>query len=153
MADGKDEKREKPRSGTVTWSQFLAVILITITLAVMLDFGHRATVSAGLQKEARRLERDIATLGAKDRALQIQWNRVRTGDYVEEWARTEGAMVLQGETPVVPVPAGQAAPVEEATPTPVPASSEGSEETSSHWQEWWALFFGPDEPALDDKGE
>lgn len=158
MAKGKNKKLEKHHSSTVTWSQFLVIILITIALAVVLDFGRRATVSAGLQSEARRLERQVATLEAEHRALQIQQEWVQTDDYVEEWARTEGVMVLQGETPVVPVPARQAAPVEEASPTPsaesVAVPSERPEETSSHWPEWWAFFFGPDEePALEDKGE
>jgi len=156
MAKGKNNKLDKPRSSTVTWSQFLAIILITIALAVVLEYGHRATVSAGLKRESQRLEREVATLEAEGRALQIQRDRVQTDEYVEEWARTEGVMVLQGETPVVPLPGRQIAPAEEATRTSaresVQAPSDTSEETSSHWQEWWALFFGPDEEPATEGG-
>jgi cell division protein FtsB len=148
MTKGKNKKTDKPRSSTVTWSQFLAIILITIALAVVLEYGHRATVSAGLERESQQLEREVATLEAEYRALQIERDRVQTDEYVEEWARTEGMMVLQGETPVVPLPARPTALQEKAAPTPAPtvvgSASESRGETSSHWPEWWALFFGPD---------
>ena len=157
MVKGKNNKHKRQRSPTVTWSQFVVIILITIALAVVLDFGHRAAVSADLQREAWRLEHKVAALETENRALQAQQEWVQTGDYVKEWARTEGFMVLYGETPVVPVPGGKAAPAERATPAPPSESKapfEGPEETSDHRQEWWALFFGPDEePATPDNGE
>ena len=141
--------RHGKRPNTISLSQFLAIILITIALAVVLDFGHRAAVSAELQKEAQRLEREVATLEAEHRALEQQREWVQTDDYVEEWARTEGGMVLRGETPIVPVPVEQVAPPTRPTPTPPSEPnrppSESGEGTSSHWREWWALFFGPDE--------
>jgi len=152
MATGKKSKLDKPRSSTVTWSQFLVIMLITIALAVVLEYGHRATVNAGLQRENQQLEQDVATLEAEYRALQVERDRVQTDAYVEEWARTEGVMVLQGETPVVPLPGGQTAPQEEVTPAPAPepagTPADRSGETASHWPEWWALFFGPD-PATE----
>lgn len=139
-------------SRSVTSLQFLAIILITIALAVVLDFGHRAAVGAELKREARQLERQVATLEAEHSALETQREWVQSDDYVEEWARTEGGMVLRGETPVVPVPSGQVAPEESVAPAlpvgPAAPSSEKAEETSSHWPEWWALFFGPDEVSL-----
>ena len=143
MVKGKNKKLENQRSSTVTWSQFVVTILITMALTVVLDFGHRAAVSADLQREAQRLEHKVATLEAENRALQVQQEWVQTDDYVEEWARTEGIMVLYVETPVVPVPADQAAPVERAAiPAPPSESIKAlSEETSDHWQEWWTLFF------------
>jgi len=139
--NGKKRKQEKHRSRPVTLAQFIVVILITIALAVVLDFGHRAAISAELKREAQELEREVATLEAEHRALEMRQERVQTDGYVEEWARTEGSMVLRGETPVVPVPTGQLLPVE-ATPAPSPAEAE---KRSGHWQEWWALFFGADE--------
>ena len=158
MAKGKSKKQEKQRSRPVTWSQFLAIILITIALTVVLDFGRRAAVSAGLQKEAQQLEREVATLEAETRALELQREWVQTDAYVEEWARTEGIMVLYGETPIVPLPAGQARPTEgvaPASPSESPkALSENDEEATDHWREWWALFFGPeDELATSNQGE
>ena len=147
MVKGKSGKQVKQRSHPVTYRQFLAIILITLALAVALDFGHRAAVSADLHREAQQLEREVATLKAENRALEALRERVQTDGFVEEWARTEGAMVLYGETPVIPVPADQAGPAGEATPGPSPESNQdvprSSEGPASHWQEWWALFFGP----------
>ena len=157
MPKGKDNKHDKQRTRSVTYTQFLAIILITIALTVTLDLGRRAAVSADLQRETEQLEDQVATLEAENRALMTQREWVQTDDFVEEWARTEGAMVLYGETPVVPVPACQVVPADEVTPTPSPESlqvtPEDPEETN-HWQEWWALFFDPNEEAATlDKGE
>ena len=156
MAGGKNQETKKPRSKSVTSMQFLAIILITIALAVVLDFGHRAAVSAELKREARRLERQVATLEAEHRELEAQREWVETDGYVEEWARTEGGMVLRGETPVVPVPTGQEATAEIAASVPVSDSNKAASEeamgTGGHWQEWWDLFFGPDDESLV-KGE
>jgi cell division protein FtsB len=153
-----NKRHEKQRSRTVTSAQFFVIILITIALAVVLDFGQRAAVSAELQREAQQLERQVATLEAENRALQVQREWVQTDAYVEEWARTEGLMVLNGETPIVPVPASQVQPAESATPASpsesTPASPEETGETAEHWQEWWALFFGPAEkPTTPNQGE
>lgn len=116
MANEKSEKNTRHHSSPVTPAQFLFVILITIVLAVMLDLGHRVSVRAELQREAQRLEQKVATLEAENRALQHQREWVQTDSYVEEWARTEGAMVLRGETPVVPVPATSLTPAPPAGP-------------------------------------
>jgi cell division protein FtsB len=114
MVNGKNKKNERHHSSPVTPAQFLFIILITIALAVTLDFGHRTSVRVELRREAQRLESEVATLEAENRSLERQREWVQTDDYVEEWARTEGVMVLRGETPVVPVPA------ESVAPTPPP---------------------------------
>jgi cell division protein FtsB len=158
MADGKNQRTKKPRSRSVTAMQFLVIILITVALAVVLDFGHRAAMSAELKREARRLEREVATLEAEHRELEAQQEWVATDGYVEEWARTEGGMVMRGETPVVPVPTGPDVTAGIAASAPVSdsntAAPEQVEGERSHWQEWWDLFFGPsDEPTEEDGGE
>jgi hypothetical protein len=100
----------------------------------------------------------VATLEAEHRELEAQREWVETDGYVEEWARTEGGMVLRGETPIVPVPTGQEAKAEIAASVPVSdsdkAASEEVMETGGHWQEWWNLFFGPDDESLvEDEGQ
>lgn len=151
------KKQEKPPSHSVTSLQFLVIILITIALAVVLDFGHRAAANAELKKEVRRLERQVATQEAKHRALEIQREWVKTDGYVEEWARTEGVMVLEGEIPIVPIPDGQVSPSKSFTPVPSSDSNQtppgGTGETSSHWQEWWTFFFGPDDNPIPEDTE
>jgi cell division protein FtsB len=157
MANEKSRKQGKQSTHSVTALQFLVIILITIALAVVLDFGHRLAVNADLKREARQLERQVATLEAEHRALETQQVWVQTEGYVEEWARTEGSMVLEGEIPVVPVPMGQPPPAKSRTPSPSPepieTPSDAAGETPGHWQEWWALFFGPeDELASEEAG-
>ena len=151
MVNGQNRKQGMNLSKSVTSLQFLSIILITIVLTVVLDFGHRAASNADLKKEALRLEREVATLEAKHRALEVQREIVQTDDYVEEWARTEGGMVLRGETPVVPIPAGPGLAVDKIEDQPVSDSIDASEETgarSGYWQEWWEFFFGTDEASV-----
>lgn len=54
---------------------------------------------------------------------------------VEEWARTEGHYVREGDQPVIPVGQPGSEPVVVSTPTPMPTPMQ-------NWQVWWELFFG-----------
>ena len=53
---------------------------------------------------------------------------------VEEWARTEGHYVKEGDHPVVPIEQPGSEPVVVATPTVVPTPP-------ANWEIWWKLFF------------
>ncbi len=55
---------------------------------------------------------------------------------VEEWARSEGRMVREGEHLIVPLPAEGGSPATEDT------GSRGRGRPSN-WEVWWALLFGP----------
>ncbi len=56
---------------------------------------------------------------------------------VEEWARTEGYYLREGDQPVIPIgqPGSEPVIVETPLPTPTPLQN---------WEVWWALFFGSD---------
>ena len=54
---------------------------------------------------------------------------------LEEWARTEGKYIQDGDLPMVPIAQPGVAPVEVATLIPQPTPQ-------PNWQEWWDLFFG-----------
>ena len=53
-------------------------------------------------------------------ALQTQVAYAGSTAAVEEWARTDGHYIQDGDLPVVPVGQPGAAPIEASTPTPVP---------------------------------
>jgi hypothetical protein len=53
---------------------------------------------------------------------------------VEEWARTEGHYVQEGDQPVIPVGQPGSEPVMIATPIPSPTPMQ-------NWEVWWKLFF------------
>jgi len=67
--------------------------------------------------------------------LQTQVAYAGSTAAVEEWARTEGHYVQEGDQPVVPISQPGSDPVVVNTPTSIPTPSQ-------NWQVWWKLFFG-----------
>ena len=124
----------RKRSG-VSVTQFVALIVATIALSLIVDFGHKVALYRRLQREEGRLEQEIEFEKARRDYLESLEEQVQTEQFVEAWARREWKMVKPGETRVVPrfheAPlTSQIRPQEESHP------GEGS-----HWQEWWKLFF------------
>jgi hypothetical protein len=67
-------------------------------------------------------------------ALQTQLAYAGSTQAVEEWARTEGHYMQEGDQPVVPIGQPGSDPIVIATPTPIPTPMQ-------NWQVWWGLFF------------
>jgi hypothetical protein len=67
-------------------------------------------------------------------ALQTQLAYAGSDQAVEEWARTEGHYMQEGDQPVVPVGQPGSDPIVITTPTPIPTPMQ-------NWQVWWGLFF------------
>lgn len=67
-------------------------------------------------------------------ALQTQLAYAGSSQAVEEWARTEGHYMQEGDQPVVPVGQPGSDPIVITTPTPIPTPMQ-------NWQVWWGLFF------------
>ena len=68
-------------------------------------------------------------------ALQTRVAYAGSTNAVEEWARTDGHYIQDGDLPVVPIGQPGAAPVEMSTPVPEPTPM-------TNMQTWWDLFFG-----------
>jgi hypothetical protein len=67
-------------------------------------------------------------------ALQTQLAYAGSTQAVEQWARTEGHYMKEGDQPVVPIGQPGSDPVVITTPTPMPKPMQ-------NWQVWWGLFF------------
>jgi cell division protein FtsB len=125
----------KKRAG-VSLNQFVALIVVTIVISLMVDFGRKVALHRRLQAEEARLDRAVEY--EEDRGEYLEWLRgyVQSEQFVDAWARREWKMVKPGETSVVPVlleapSAPQALPQEESQP---------SDEVN--WQEWWKRYSG-----------
>jgi len=103
------EKRARPSR-----AQFIAVIVVTIALSVVVDFGRRMTATHRLQEVVKDMEREVATLEAEREILLTRRAYAGSDAAVEEWARKERIMVKEGETAVIPLLQGTPPP-----PTPV----------------------------------
>jgi hypothetical protein len=114
----------------------VAVMLGIFALVfIVLEFNRRL-------EELNMLNRqnDLIGVQATD-AVQTQFALQTAVAYanstaaVEEWARTDGHYIQEGDLPVVPIGQPGAAPAEMSTPLP-------SSTPMANWQVWWDLFFG-----------
>jgi cell division protein FtsB len=135
------------RHRTVPFTQIVTIVVATMAISMIVDFGRKAAANYRIRNEELRLEQEIAAERAKYEALLARREYVQTDEFVERVAREELKWVRPGEIVVVPVPLSRKPP-----PTleisPAPAKPLRAE---SHWQEWWTLFF--DRPPADFKGD
>jgi hypothetical protein len=107
---------------------------IFILILLVIEFNTRL-------EELNRLndQRDEVRIMATQ-ALQTQMSLLTQVAYggstaaVEEWARTEGHYVQEGDQAVIPVGQPGSEPVIVATPIPSPTPMQ-------NWEVWWKLFF------------
>jgi cell division protein FtsB len=131
------------RNRTVPLTQIITIVVATMAISMIVDFGRKAAANYRIRREEIRLEQEIVAERAQHEALLASREYVQTDEYVEQVAREELKWVRPGEVVVVPVPLHrEALPTVEASPIPVkPLPGE------SHWQEWWDLFF--DRPPME----
>jgi cell division protein FtsB len=125
------------RHRTVPFTQIVIIVVATMAISMIVDFGRKATANYRVRREETRLEQEIAAERAQHEALLARREYVQMDEYIEQVAREELKWVKSGEIVVVPVPINRKPlPTPEASPTPTqPLQRE------YQWQEWWALFF------------
>lgn len=108
---------------------------VFVLILVLIEFNSRLEELNRLSEQ--REEVRAAATQAMQTQVGLQTHVAYAGSTaaVEEWARTEGHYVQEGDQPVVPVGQPGSEPVIVQTPTPVPTPME-------NWQVWWELFFG-----------
>lgn len=107
---------------------------IIVLILMIVDFNRRVEILNTLNKQAV-VRREQATQAVQTQlALQTQVAFASSTEAVDEWARTEGHYVQDGDHPVVPVGQPGSEPIVSTGPTPVPTPV-------PNWQVWWDLFF------------
>ena len=110
---------------------FLGVFMLIV---VVIEFNSRLEELNRLNDQRDEI-RAIATQSIQTQmALQTQVAFAGSTAAVDEWARTEGHLVTEGDQPVIPVSQPGSAPVIVNTPVPIPTPMQ-------NWQVWWTLFF------------
>jgi len=113
----------------------LVTIGIDVLVFLVLEFNRRLE-ELKLLTDQTQLVRTQATQAAYTLvALQTDVAYANSTAAVEEWARTDGHYVRDGDLPVVPVGVPGAAPIEISTPIPIPTPMQ-------KWEVWFDLFFG-----------
>ncbi|HKJ39242.1 MAG TPA: hypothetical protein VJ972_10720 [Anaerolineales bacterium] len=112
----------------------LVTIGIVALVFVVLEFNRRLE-ELKLLNDQTQLVRTQATQAAYTLvSLQTDVAYANSTAAVEEWARTDGHYVRDGDLPVVPVGVPGAAPIEISTPIPLPTPMQ-------NWEVWFDLFF------------
>lgn len=136
-------RRRRGRQLTSTQVTFAAIVAIGLMLAV--NFSTRIQADRDLQNIRARVVEEIEFLRREQAALIEELAYAGSDAYVEDWARSEGMMIREGEVLVILVPvinqlqATQEPVFAEATDFDVPIETTRGQQ--SNWQLWWALFF------------
>jgi hypothetical protein len=111
------------------------MIGILVLVFVVLEFNRRLEELNMLNQQNHLVQAQATQAIQTQLALQTQVGYAGANAAVEEWARTDGHYIKDGDLPVVPVGQPGAPPIEAGTPTPIPTQP-------ANWQVWWDLFFG-----------
>jgi len=112
-----------------------AAIGILLLVFIVLEFNRRLE-ELNMLHEQSKLVQLLATQAVQTQfALQTQVAYAGSDSAVEEWARTDGHYIQDGDLPVVPLGQPGSPPLQASTPTPIPPPP-------AHWEVWWKLFFG-----------
>ena len=111
------------------------MIGIIALVFIVLEFNRRLEELKLLNKQHDIVQAQATQAVQTQVALQTQVAYASSSSAVEEWARTDGHYVQDGDLPVVPIAQPGAAPVEMSTPIPEPTPM-------TNLQTWWDLFFG-----------
>jgi cell division protein FtsB len=135
--------KKKQGGGQFPLAQFIAIIVITISLFLVVDFARRTAATYQIKKEATRLEEEVAATRSRRQALEARLSYVQSDAYVEEIARTRLKWAREGETAVVVMATPQAVP---SSSPDAPPASDNDVSPQAPWQAWWHLFFGTPPP-------
>ena len=113
----------------------IAVMIgILVLVFIVLEFNRRLEELNMLNKQNQIVQTQATQAIQTQLALQTQVGYAGSDAAVEEWARTDGHYIKDGDLPVVPLGQPGSPPIDSNTPTPIPTQP-------AKWQVWWDLFF------------
>jgi len=122
-------------------SQFIAVIILSLSVFLIVDFGRRAATGYRIHQEEERLEQELLLLQEEHEALLARQDYVSSDAYVEEIARNELKWSRAGEQVMVILPQ---TPQSALPPTQTKQSKLTVSSTQTPLEAWKALFFPED---------
>jgi hypothetical protein len=112
-----------------------ATIGILVLVFIVLEFNRRLEELNMLNEQSELVQLQATQAVQTQLALQTRVAYAGSDAAVDEWARTDGHYIKDGDLPVVPLGQPGSAPIEVSTPTPIPTPP-------ANWEVWWKLFFG-----------
>lgn len=119
---------------SISLRRVIAFAGIFILILFVIEFNSRLEELNRLNDQRDQV-RALGTQAMQTQvALQTQVAYAGSTAAVDEWARTEGHYLQEGDRPVIPVGVPGSAPVIVSTPLPSPVPMQ-------NWEVWWSLFF------------
>lgn len=119
----------------VNMRRVLVVIGIIVLVFLVLEFNRRLEALNKFNEEMGTLQADATQVTQTQAALQTAVAYANSTAAVDEWARTDGHYIKDGDLPVVPVAVPGTVPIEMRPPAPTPTPMQ-------KWEVWRILFFG-----------
>ena len=91
-------------------AQFTAIVVLSISLFLIVDFGRRAATGYRIHREEKRLAAELEQLKQEHAALEERRAYVQSDAYIKEVTRNELKWSRPGETIIVVLATPQAAP-------------------------------------------
>jgi len=113
----------------------VVAIGILMLVFIVLEFNRRLEELNMLNAQSELVQMQATQAIQTQLALQTQAAYAGSDAAVEEWARTDGHYIQDGDLPVVPLGQPGSPPIEASTATPIPTPP-------ANWEVWWDLFFG-----------
>ena len=111
------------------------IIGMIMLVFIVLEFNRRLEELTLLDKQNELVQGQATQSIQTQAALQTRVAYAGSTNAAEEWARTAGHYIQEGDLPVVPIGQPGVAPLEMSVPAPAPTPM-------ARWQVWWDLFFG-----------
>jgi len=135
----------RPRQLSSTQVMFAVILAVGLMLAI--QFSSRISSERDLNSIRNTIQDEIELLRQEQSQLIDQLAYVESDTYVEDWARSEGRMVREGEVLIVVVAAENESPAQEEQVVIPQAELETTLPEPENWQLWWSLFFDTAPPA------
>lgn len=132
---------KKRKSVDLPISQIIAVVVLTISVFVIVDFGRRAAMGYRISQEEKRLQAELATLETTHAALLEKRDYILSDQYVEYVARNELKWSRPNEQVVVILPENQP---DTRRGSAVAEAKQNIQAYQTPWEAWKALFFPDD---------
>ncbi len=107
---------------------------VFILILMVVEFNARLEELNRLTKQRDIVRAESTRVMQTQVILLTQVAYAGSDQAVEDWARSDGHFIQEGDRPVVPLGIPGVPLIQENTPTPMPPPL-------APWQTWWKLFF------------
>jgi len=133
-----EETKKRP---ILSVAQMVVIIGIIIAVAMAMNLNAKAHAGRTLSKHETALSLRVTEEVVRQGQLVITLTYVYSNDYVADYARNQGGMILPGEKRVAPL-----LHPPPPTPTPIPTSISDLMAPNTPFEAWWVLFFDSPPP-------